>query len=118
MSRLRITMTFVMTAAYEIGLLACTSSPGPDHPDDGITVSPSTTSLVTVHCTVEKDQKRWPLLKMSGRAPFPDGTILRIDLSRTVEVDRNGKLETSSEGMGIGTVEVEKGTFSFDQLMG
>jgi hypothetical protein len=110
-------MAFVMTAAYEIGLLACTSSPGPEHPNNDIKVSPPTTSLVTVRCTVEKDQKRWPLLKMSGKAPLPDGTILCLNLSRTVEDDRNGKLVTSSEGVGSGTVEVENGTFSYDQFM-
>jgi hypothetical protein len=117
MSRLRITLTFVMTAAYGIGLLACTSSPDREPTNDGFNVSPSTPSLVTVHCTVEKEQKRRPLLKLSGKAHLPDGTILRLYLFRIVEDDRNGKLETSSEGAGSGTVEVENETFSYDQFM-
>lgn len=106
-----------MTAAFEIGLVACTSSPAPEHPNVGITVSPSSPALVTAQCILRKDQKHRPLLKMSGRAPLPDGTILRLRLSRMGEADRNGKLETLSEGVGSGAVEVESGAFSYDQLL-
>lgn len=58
------------------------------------------------------------LLKFTGTAPLPDGTILRLRLSRLQERHRLGALEPAWIDAGGAVVEVRDGRFSCDEPPG
>jgi hypothetical protein len=71
---------------------------------------------VNLTCKPPSFKVKKPLLVLNGSCPLPDGILLSVNLSRSVESLVNGAtLEQSMLGAGGGTAEIESKKFTYDQ---
>jgi hypothetical protein len=68
---------------------------------------------VTMTCKVPPARDKSPRLTLNGTANFPEGTVLKMTLTREIEIFAGSRLTASSEMAGGGLVEVKGKKFQY-----